>query len=266
MSSMRQLDPLDEMPRAPRSTLGPRLVLGLVLLAAAGAAFWWWRQSRETPAVAPPVESKPVTQPPAAPPTASMAEGDGLLRQLGARLSNASQLPKWLAEADIVRRLVAAVNLIAEGSSPRPVLGFLGPAGEFEVMKRKGKKPLRASPRSYARYDAVTQVVASIDATAAAKVYGQMKPYLDSAFAEVGRPGKSFDGVLRAAMAKISATPIPLTEPALEPKGLGYGYVDPKLEELSPAQKHLLRMGPNNARAIQAWLKKFEDAIGKPSP
>jgi hypothetical protein len=25
-------------------------------------------------------------------------------------------------------------------------------------------------------------------------------------------------------------------------------------------------MGPDNARAIQAWLKKFEEAIGKPSP
>src|SRR5262249_12794229 len=190
--------------------------------------------------------------------------GETLLRQLGARLLSTGELAKWLAEPDIVRRLAAAVNLIAEGSSPRPVLGFLAPAGNFEVLK--GKKPLRASPKSYARYDTVTRIVTSVDAAAAANLYAEMKPYLDAAFGEIGRPGKTFDGALRAAIAKLTTTPIPSTEPELEAKGLGYGYVDPKLEELSPAQKHLLRMGPTNGSAIQAWLKKFEQALPKNTP
>ena len=55
-------------------------------------------------------------------------------------------------------------------------------------------------------------------------------------------------------------------EPELKEKGLVYVYADLTLEQLSPAQKHLLRMGPANARAIQGWLKKLEEAIPKPPP
>ena len=267
MSPLGEFEPLDEPPVVVRSKLAPRLLLALVILAAAGAALWWWKRSLESQGVAPIVQSKPAVEaPPAPPPPAvAMTDGDTLLRQLGARLSSAPELAKWLAEADIVRRLVAAVNLIAEGNSPRPVLGFLGPAGKFEVQK--GRKSLRASPQSYARYDTVARVLTSVDAAAAGNVYGQMKPYLDAAFAEIGRSGKSFDGTLRAAIAKLEATPIPSTEPELEAKGsVGYGYVDPKLEELSAAQKHLLRMGSANARAIQTWLKKFDGALPKTAP
>jgi len=37
--------------------------------------------------------------------------------------------------------------------------------------------------------------------------------------------------------------------------------VDPKLEELSPAQKNLLRMGPRNVARIQAKLRALLAAL-----
>ncbi len=41
-----------------------------------------------------------------------------------------------------------------------------------------------------------------------------------------------------------------------------YRYVDPKLEALSPAQKQLLRMGPENAQKIQAKLRELAGVLG----
>ncbi len=78
---------------------------------------------------------------------------------------------------------------------------------------------------------------------AAAKAYGQVKPYVDSAFSVIGRPGRSFESVLREVIGKLTSTPVPQTEPELEAKGLVYVYTDPRLEELSPAQKHLVADG-----------------------
>jgi hypothetical protein len=45
---------------------------------------------------------------------------------------------------------------------------------------------------------------------------------------------------------------------------LTYMYVDPRLEKLSPAQRLLLRMGPENERRIQSKLRDFALALGFP--
>jgi hypothetical protein len=187
-----------------------------------------------------------------------------LVKDAAGGLSSSSELAKWLAEPDILRRLVASVSLIAEGSSPRSLLGFLTPADRFQVV-REGQT-LRASPKNRGRYETVTKVLTSIDPGAAAQTYARLKPYVDSAFAQIGRPGQSFDGVLRQAIGHITSVPVPEKEPELEEKGLVYAYKDPKLEGLSAAQKHLLRIGVNNARSVQGWLKKLDEAIPKPSP
>jgi hypothetical protein len=250
-----------------RRSSPPRIFWVLLVLVVAGVggfALWRWKFANAPQPVAPEVESKPAAAPAAPAPALPMAEGDSLAKQLGADLSTSPELAKWLAEPDIMRRLVAAVNLIADGSSPRPVLSFLIPAGRFEVVK--GPRGLHASPKGYARYDTVTRVVTSLDAAAIATTYGRVKPYIDSAFAQIGRPGQAFDGVLRQAIGSLIETPIPESEPELKEKGVVYAYKDPKLEELSPAKKLLLRMGPENARAIQAWLKKLDEALPKSSP
>ncbi len=240
------------------------VVVGLFVLGGAAVLLWRWNQSRMAPPVAAPVpESKP-SAPEAAAPALPMAQGDALFKDTAGGLSSSSELAKWLAEPDILRRLVASVSLIAEGSSPRSLLGFLIPADRFQVVRQGGA--LRAAPKNRARYESVTKVLTSIDPAVAAQTYARVKPYVDSAFTQIGRPGQSFDSVLRQAIGHITSVPVPDKEPELEEKGLVYAYKDPKLEGLSAAQKHLLRMGVDNARSVQGWLKKLDEAIPKPAP
>jgi hypothetical protein len=253
----------DEVPSDVEQTIRGRkkgLLIGLGLgVVAVGVGAWFWFNRTPAPPPAPPPVAEAPPPPPAAPPKLSIEEGEKLLAQIGARLSSAAELKTWLGEQDILRRLVAATNLVADGKSPGTVLGFLKPARGYEVLKRK--KHLFTSPKSGARYDVIAKVMTGMDPEAVGKAYGEAKPYLDSAYAEVGPPGKSFDGVVRAAIATLTATPIPAQEPELKTKGLGYVYADPKLEGLNGAQKQLLRMGLRNARAMQDWLKKVETAL-----
>jgi hypothetical protein len=46
--------------------------------------------------------------------------------------------------------------------------------------------------------------------------------------------------------------------------GVGYAFADPRDEGLTPAQKQLLRMGPGNARIVQAKLREIALALGIP--
>jgi hypothetical protein len=50
------------------------------------------------------------------------------------------------------------------------------------------------------------------------------------------------------------------------PKGALYAYADLRLEALSGAEKHLLRMGPENMRKVQTKLSEIASALGLRSP
>jgi len=252
-----------------RGTLG-LVALGLVAVAAVGVGLWRSGVfAPPAPVSAPlPVEAPapaPVAAEAAAPVEApapgSAASGEALLQKLGAELSASADVKGWLAQPGILQRLAAAVNLIASGETPRPVLAFLAPAKEFSVVKH-GEK-LVAAPESFERYAPFTRAVLAIDPIRAGRAYGKVAPYFQAAFREIGKPGQKFDAVLHTAIGQLLATPVPAAAPDLRAKGLGYVYADAELESLSAAQKQLLRLGPVQATGLQTWLRSFEGALGR---
>ena len=88
--------------------------------------------------------------------------------------------------------------------------------------------------------------------------------FLDAA-GTIGPPGQRFDAVLSRAIQRMLDTPVPEGElEVVATPGVNYTYAAPELEQLGAAQKHLLRMGPTNARAIQAKLRELHKALGLP--
>ena len=119
-------------------------------------------------------------------------------------------------------------------------------------------------PRSGDRYTPLAEATASVDPAGAARLYTMLKPRLDEAYSEVAKPGTTFDGRIERAIVLLLQTPVSDDPPRLRPKGIGYAFADPALERLTPAQKQLLRMGPRNARMIQAKLRAIALALGIP--
>jgi hypothetical protein len=76
--------------------------------------------------------------------------------------------------------------------------------------------------------------------------------------------GGSFDAVLERAIVQLLETPVVNDPPRVEPlsEGIGYGFTDARLEELTAAQKQLLRTGPRNTRIIQASLRQTALSLG----
>ena len=59
------------------------------------------------------------------------------------------------------------------------------------------------------------------------------------------------------------ATPIPQGPMrVVEGRGATWAFADPALEALDPAQKHLLRMGPDNAARVIATLTRVRQRLG----
>lgn len=195
----------------------------------------------------------------------ALDQSDGFVRTLARGLSTDPLVASWLAAEDLVRRFVAVVVSVAQGTNPSSHLGFLAPRQGFHAVQRKGR--LVIDPDSYARFDAFAAAVSTVDPAESARVYRRLRPLFDAAGRELDLPAGAIDGLVQQAIANLVATPLADGDVPVTLTAPFYRFADPALEKLAPAQKQLIRMGPRNARAIQAKLRAIGDALSaSPSP
>lgn len=187
-------------------------------------------------------------------------KSDDLIREQTKELSSHPKLARWLMTKDIIRKFTAAVDNIANGLSPIPQIDFFKPGGEFEVTKRNGD--YRIDSKSFRRYDSVADAFLSLSTEGCAKLYRQAKPLIQKAYVELGYPTKDFDETLLKAMVELLKVPIVEGDMVVQKGVVTYVYADSRLEKLSEAQKHLLRMGPENVRIIQEKLRELASEFG----
>ncbi len=271
-----QLDPLEEhstidlaeeLVEVPKRRRGPWLYLGLLLLAIL-AGWAYWRYSGKPPEAAVPAVERPElpAQPLETAPEEEvdlpvLAESDAWLRDVIGQLSEHPRLATWLVNEDLARRFVAAVVNIADGSSPRSHVRFLQPGGGFRV-EETGDRAI-AAPATYHRYDTIAAIIGSLHVDGTAKVYRNIRPLLDEAYRDLGYPDGDFDAVATKAAQRLLDTPV-LHEVELVEHASSYKYADPRLEGLSEAEKHFLRLGPDNLSEIQAQVRRIATLAGLP--
>jgi hypothetical protein len=192
----------------------------------------------------------------------ALDDSDAYVRANIQGLSSQAAFAAWLKVGGLVRRFVAAVDNVANGVSPRPHLEFLEPDAEFKTVK-KGRQ-LLIDPASYKRYDTVADVFSSLDTAMSVKAYRSLRPLIRDAYRELGYPTQDFQDTLVRAMDELLQVPLVRGSIAVEKQVLTYVIADRSLEELSPPQKHLLRMGPENVEIIQSKIREFATALGVP--
>jgi hypothetical protein len=215
------------------------------------------------------IEEPPPPDVPAVPaeppePLPALDASDAWLRTEAGSLSTSTAFAGWLAHGDLVRRFVASVDNVSEGETPRAHLPFLAPREPFRALSR-GSGTV-TDPRGFARFDALADAVASLDAARCAALYRRAKPLVDEAYRALGPGDESFDERLARAVHTLLAAPVPTGEEELVRPSVFFEYADPALESLAPAQKPLRRMGADNLRKVQAKLRARASAHGLEAP
>ncbi|MBI3552905.1 MAG: DUF3014 domain-containing protein [Elusimicrobia bacterium] len=200
---------------------------------------------------------------PAQIPLPSLAASDAFMRQQGAALSSNPGWADWLKQSELVRRFAAAAEIVANGKIPKDALDFLIPKKKFATVKNGGN--VYSDPKNYARYDAQAAVIESIDASAAAKLFTAAKPLLDEACQELGRRSCDIKETALRDIKTLLAVPSVDGPLRLRAKVVTWAMLDDNLENLSPPQKILIRMGPRNGPKVQAKLREFALALGAPA-
>jgi len=248
-----------------------RLWVGMAVVAVLIAVTWiWFSRGNGGESLEPAVPAVPVASEPELAEESdaqldlgdvpALLDSDTWLRDIVGQISSHPQLAEWLVTPELIRGFVVVVDNIAEGTSPHKHLDLAAPEKKFGVREDQGK--VFIDPASYHRFDLLVDVIESLDTTGTSELYVAIRPLCQQAYQDLGYPAEEFDATLRRAIQRALATPVVDGPIELVPKVRAYEFSDPELEDLSPAAKQFLRLGPENLQRLQAKLRALSRAVG----
>lgn len=188
---------------------------------------------------------------------------DAIVRTLVGRLSAHPAVAAWLTTNGLIRNLTVVIANIADGETPAKHLTPLRPKGSFATTTSGGVT--RIDPASYRRYDGIAAAVDGLDARGVARFYATIKPRIQDANRDLAGKDADFDQTVQRAIVILLRTPVVDQDVQLQAgKGVLYVYANPSLEELTPAQRQFMRMGPQNMRIVKAKLREVAGFLGIP--
>ncbi len=191
-------------------------------------------------------------------PTLNMSDAFVLAR-LGA-LETGARLLELLSSEELIRRFVVFVENVSQGSLPQleyPVRRLQQPMAVREVDENL----YEMQTVSYQRYTPLIDALTTVNPEQALAIYRVLKPLFQEAFAEIGYPNRNFDEVVIRAIdnvlnAQTAEGPFQLVKPKVM-----YVYADASIESMTPVEKQLLRMGPQNAEKLKAALAQYREGL-----
>jgi len=191
-----------------------------------------------------------------------LKNSDEVVRKYLKKCSSHPKFLKWLKKEELVRTFVAVIDNISRGESPAPLLESLRLREKFKSIQNHNSFKIDTS--GYTRYTPFIEVLISLKSDVLSSLYSQLKPLIDQAYKELGYPEEDFENTLIQAVNVILKTPVVEGDIHLEKKIIAYAFEDINLEHLQPAQKHLIRMGPEHTRRIHFKLRKIAKALKIP--
>ncbi|MEM6581127.1 MAG: DUF3014 domain-containing protein [Pseudomonadota bacterium] len=205
---------------------------------------------RPEPPIAAVTETEPLLPTPSPPPPLpALEDSDVLVRETFELAGPAENLDSLQQPQNLILQSSAVIEGLSRGLIVRKMLALDPPSAEFMVVQ-EGDQTLM-SPAGYARYDTYAQSISELNTTALIDGFHLLRPLYEQAYGQLGLPEEDFDNAVIRVLDRILATPEIETPIVLTQDSVMYQFADPQLESLSPLQKQLLRMGPENTRLIK---------------
>ena len=184
-----------------------------------------------------------------APALPALEDSDAMVREQLTAAGVGPELDRLEQEQNLIQQGAVLIDGFSRGLVLRKLLPIDPPKGDFSV-REQGEQMLM-DPAGYARYDSIAEGVATLDAGALVENFHTMRPLYEQAYGQLGLDPAEFDNAVIRMLDRVLDTP-EIEEPIeLSRKSVMYQYADPQLEQLTPMQKQLLRMGPENIRRIK---------------
>lgn len=210
--------------------------------------------------VIPEEPENPLPAEPVAPALPPLSESDDAVRDSLADIPLGSLGQQYLLSANIIERTSSALYLMAQGDVPYKLIPIARPKAPFPISD-DGLK-VTADVAGFSRYDALSDWLRQLDIAAILDEVRWLIPLFREAWSFYGESPETFDVAVLNVLDSIIATPeIDLGEARLIRKEAVWIYEDEALEALTPLQKQIIRMGPDNALMMKAVAGKTREIV-----
>ncbi|MEE4146528.1 MAG: DUF3014 domain-containing protein [Halieaceae bacterium] len=196
---------------------------------------------------------------PSPPPLPPLTESDEVMRAQMEAAGVAGVLAPLEQQQNLIQQGTALIDGLSRGVVLRKLLPLDPPSGDFTAIEEGDQ--IFMNPASYQRYDSYAQTIASLDTGTLVDSFHTLRPLYEEAYGQLGLNPDDFDNALIRALDRVLATPEIEGPIALTHKSVMYKYADPQLEQLTPMQKQLLRMGPDNLRRIKEQARSLREGL-----
>lgn len=174
-------------------------------------------------------------------------------------LREAEQSVEPIQSDRLIRDAVVFVDNLRNGLVARDNALLPAPKSRFRVLEQNDK--IYIDPRSYDRYNSTVDWFVSLDTGVLVNLFNYYQPLAEEALGEIGYPDAAPDEVLIEAINLLLDTPSAGTVIELTDEEVMYKFADPSLESLPPAQKQMLRLGPDNMRRVKLKLESIKQEL-----
>ena len=211
------------------------------------------KQNAESNLDSPQMESQPDTHV-----LPALSESDAVFTQDLLDLS--SGFSPWLNSKNIIEQWVIVANDFSQNLRPLKHFRQFKLNQPFQVAG--DNSGMYISEQSYQRYNTLASAIHAVDIERALGLYNKYRPLLQQVFAGFAYPEEyQVEDVIKKATSNILQAPILEGKIRVTKPSVYYKFAEQKLEMLSPVQKQMIRMGPENTRIIQAKLRQFIEGL-----
>ena len=214
------------------------------------------------PIAAPVVTEVQPKIPPA--PVVSEETGDQYARESIDAVNGGKALAQFVAGDYVVERAVAIIDALRRGEVPYKLLPVGKPSTTFPISDDGLRVTLDAA--GFSRYDGFAQWVGRLNTPALVSLLNDYEMIATQALTRMGVSDFDIRSAVLAATTQILSTPQVRVDAELMRREANWVYMDPELEALSPLQKQVLRMGPENADIIQQKARDIRGVLLDGSP
>ena len=154
-------------------------------------------------------------------------------------------------------QVLGVVEAIIQLQSPK-LDGWGLPTQQDILVRTDRDGRLVVAAGTHRRYDRVREAITALDGPTVADACDAIERRL-----AMGVPG---EGLFRAKVVEVLdlllAAEVPDVELDMVSRGTYWGFADPGLDDLSPAQKHMLMMGLDNQRIVRSRLQDIRQYLG----
>jgi hypothetical protein len=210
--------------------------------------------------VAPPVIEREAPELDPVDPLPPLNNSDSFVISRLASMELGASLLRMLAPDDLVRKFVVFTHNVAQGDLPQLEYPVRRIESEF-VVREIDNNLYEMDPATYRRFDALIATLITLDPEQGMGVYRALRPLFQEAYAEIGYQDESFDETVLRAIdqvmnARIETGPFQLIKPSVM-----YLYAESRIEEMTPVEKQLLRLGPENTARLRERLPAYRERL-----